>query len=217
MITLKKISILGTISLLSITSLLPVAVSAQESQQEVVDRMHQNEFTIYDTVSQYGRNRQVTRGEISKFMLKFAESEWKAKVRTTQECQFNDLEWYDYTLVPTIIAACEYGIIKWFEWNYMPNNPVTEAEFVTMLVRILMGQHDETESPWRKWYYEVAVRSNIVDANDKSVWDLDTPALRGTVGTWLYKGALVDSNELKEEWKEDLKIALEKIFGEMNW
>jgi hypothetical protein len=206
----------------SLTSLLIVwtatpVVFAQQSQQEVVDRMYENEYTIYDTVWQYWWVRQVTRGEISKFMLRFAEAEGKAKIRTTEECQFNDLEWYDFTLVPTIIAACEYGIIRGFEWNYMPNNPVTEAEFITMMVRILLGDQEETWTPRREGYYDVAVRSDIINANDKSVWDLDTPALRGTVGTWLYKGALVNSDELKQEWKEDLKRVLNEIFGEMNW
>jgi hypothetical protein len=147
-------------------------------------------------------------------MLRFAEWQWKAKVKTPEECQFNDLEWYDYTLVPTIIAACEYGIIKWFEWNYMPNKAVTEAEIVTMLVRILMGNHDETTSPRWYWYDNVAVWTWIYDRNDRSVWDLDTPAFRGTVATWLYRGTLVDSDTLKTEWSEELKDILEEIFGE---
>jgi len=34
------------------------------------------------------------------------------KVKTSAECQFKDLDGYDATLVPTIIAACEYGLVK---------------------------------------------------------------------------------------------------------
>lgn len=214
--TFKTVCTLWLTTLIAVSAISPIVV-AQQTQQQVVDRMYENEYTIYNAVSQYWWNRGVTRGEVSKFMLKFAQAEWKAKVKTTQECQFNDLEWYDYTLVPTIIAACEYGIIKGFEWNYMPNNPVTEAEFITMMVRILLGDQEETWSP-RWWgYYDVAVRSEIINANDKSVWDLDTPAMRWTVGTRLYKGALVNSEELKREGDEDLKAVLEEIFGPINW
>lgn len=209
----KVISLMSGILLLT-TVALPWLSYAQQTQQDVVDWMYENEYTIYNTIDQYGWNQQVTRGQVSKFMLRFAEWQGKAKVKTPDECQFNDLEWYDYTLVPTIIAACEYGIVKWFNWNYMPNNAVTEAEIVTMLVRILMGNHDETTSPRWYWYDNVAVWSGIYSRNDRSVWDLDTPALRGTVATWLYRGALVDTDTLQQEWSDELKDILEEIFGE---
>ena len=211
---IKKIFTYSLVCIITAVSALTTPVFAQQSQQEVVDWMFENNYTIYDAVDQFWRNQRVTRWQVSKFMLRFAEAQWKAKVRTPEECQFDDLEWYDYTLVPTIIAACEYWIVKWFQWSYMPNNPVTEAEMVTMLVRILMWNHDETTSPRRYRYYEVAVWSEIINPNDKSVRDLDTPALRWTVGTWLYKWARVDSEELKEEWQEELKQPLEEIFGE---
>lgn len=205
--------------LLTAAILLPVSqASAQQSQQSVVDRMLENDYTIFWDLESFGWERASTRWEISKFMLRFAESQEKGKVRSTEECQFDDLDGYDYTLVPTIIAACEYGIVKGFEGNYMPNNLVTEAEIITMMVRILVGEHDETVSPWWYRYHEVAVWTSIYgQGTEKNVRDLDTPALRGTVATWLYRGDVVDTERLNIEGTLELQNILEEAFGKNFW
>jgi hypothetical protein len=70
---MKKTLSLLSIGLLSITTLLPGVGYAQQTQQDVVDFMYENEYTIYNSIEQYGWNNQVTRGQVSKFMLRFAE------------------------------------------------------------------------------------------------------------------------------------------------
>ena len=154
----------------------------------------------------------ITRGEAAKNFNQMAGVLNLEKTRTESECEFNDLEWYDFTLVPNIIEACQYGLVKWSQWNYFPNNQISEAELITVVVRMLMGLQDETQSPWWTAYHEMGQWLGILDG--ETVWDLDTPATRETVGTWLYRGANVDTTAAQEEGTDELKAILEEIFGD---
>lgn len=172
--------------------------------------MYENNLTIFDTQESFGWNRPVTRGEISKFFTKFAELIGKQKTRTTQECQFNDIDGYDYTLVPTIIEACEYGLVKGFEGNYFPNKNLTGAEALTVIVRAVLGPQDETDNPRWTRYHSAGQALAILD--DEGVWDLDYPVTRGTVGTWLFRAGKVDIDAVVNEGSDELKNILNDIF-----
>ena len=87
------------------------------------------------------------------------------KTKSASECAFGDIENYDYTLKPTIVEACEYGLVRGFQGNYMPNNLITEAEAITVIVRSLpgFGMQDESGTPrWRE-YHDIGSRLKILD------------------------------------------------------
>ncbi len=157
-------------------------------------------------------NDQVTRGEISKFFTKFAEVKGLEKTKTASECQFNDVAGYDSTLVPTIIEACEYGLVKGSNGSYFPNKSLTEAEALTVVVRSLLGFQDETGTPWWTEYYNAGKWLGILD--NETLWGIDTPATRETVGTWLYRAALVDPATIENQGSDELESILEEIFGD---
>jgi hypothetical protein len=110
------------------------------------------------------------------------------------------------------VSACEYGLVKGSQWSYFPNNQISEAELITVAIRMLMGIQDETWTPWWSEYHSMWSWLGIIE--NKGVWDLDTPATRQTVGTWLYKAATVDTTAAQEEGTDELKSILEEIFGE---
>lgn len=146
-----------TISLIAASTLLFASIAAlpaqAQSPESVIDWMYSNNLTIYNTQDAFGRDRPVTRGEISKFFTKFAQLIGKQKTRTTAECQFDDIDGYDYTLKPTIIEACEYGLVKGFEGNYFPNKNLTGAEALTVIIRAVLGPQDETGNPrWTRYH-----------------------------------------------------------------
>jgi len=153
----------------------------------------------------------IVRGEAAKFYVWFAQVLQLEKTKTAAECQFNDLEWYDYTLVPKIVEACEYGLFKGHNWNFMPNKKITEAEALTVTIRSLMWVQDETKNPRWSEYHAIGEWLWILDG--ETVWDLDVPATRKTVGTWLYKASQVDTNAAQSEGTQELKGILEDIFG----
>jgi len=153
----------------------------------------------------------ITRGEAAKFYVWFAEVQWLEKTKTEAECQFNDLEGYDYTLVPKIVEVCEYGLFKGHDGNFMPNNLITEAEALTVTIRSLMGMQNENKTPRWSEYHAMGEWLGILDG--EGVWDLDVSATRETVGTWLYKASQVDTDAAEAEGTQELEDILTDIFG----
>ena len=104
---MKKI--LASVSVIAVVAMSTV-VSAQ-SFSTVYDWMFDNGLTTMSEEN-FRPTDYITRGEISKFFTKFAEVQGLEKSKSSAECQFNDVDGYDYTLVPNIIEACEYGLVK---------------------------------------------------------------------------------------------------------
>lgn len=216
---LKKIT--AIIACLYVTSSLfatPI-VSAQSSAKSptaIVEWMYDNWLTKFDNTQDFGWDRSVTRWEISKFFTQFAVLIGKEKVKTTAECQFNDIDGYDFTLVPTIILACEYGLVKWFNWNYYPDKNLTKAEALTVIIRAVLWPQDESKEPRWTQYHEAWVWLWILQ-DGESIRDLDTIASRWTVGSWLYTASFVDYDEVKRQWSKKLLEILTEAFWEWNW
>jgi hypothetical protein len=192
-----------------------VATVSAQSFTTVYDWMYENGLTTMTSESAFRPNDGVSRGEIAKFFNEFAALQELSKTKTADECQFNDIAGYDSTLVPHIISACEYGLVKGSQGNYYPQNNLTEAEALTVVIRAIMGMQDETGEPWWKETHEVAKWLGIID--NESVWDLDTPAMRGKVGTWLWRATQADTDAAQQEGTDELKSVLTEIFGEEFW
>lgn len=104
---MKKYLVLTTVLVFGLSTL----VYAQ-SFSTVLNWMNSNGLTKYDNVTDYRPDDLITRGEISKLFANYAELQGLEKTRTATECSFGDIADYDYTLKPTIIEACEYGLVK---------------------------------------------------------------------------------------------------------
>jgi hypothetical protein len=190
------------------------AVSAQNFTT-VYEWMYDNWLTTMTSEEAFRPNDGVSRGEIAKFFAQFAELKGLSKTKSAEECVFNDVDGYDSTLVPHIIAACQYGLVKGSQGNYMPNKALTEAEALTVVIRALMGVQDETKNPRWSEYHEVGKWLGILD--NETVWDLNTSAMRGKVGTWLWRAIKADVDAAQQEWTDELKSVLTEIFGEEFW
>jgi S-layer homology domain len=203
---MKKILTSSACLLIAFTSI----VSAS-SFTPVLDWMYSNGLTKYSTESDYRPSDQVTRGEIAKFFVKYAE--YKKMSKGSNTCSFNDIGGYDSTLIPFITQACEYGLMKGSQGNFRPNANLTEAEAVTVIARTMFGLQNENGNPRWSEYYNIASTYNIISGRD--VWALDRKATRATVGTWLYNASTVDTAAAQDEGTEDVEKILEEIFGSL--
>lgn len=194
---------------------MPNQGSAQTSDDAVVSWMYDNGLTMFDNKEDFWWDRPVTRGEIAKFFTQFAIVYGKQKTKDASECQFNDIEGYDYTLVPNIIEACEYGLMKWSNGNYFPNNNITLAEWLTVIIRTIDGMQDETGNPWWRETYNSAQWLGILD--NESVWDLDQQATRGQIWLWIYRANLAPVDGLVREWSQKIKEIMTEVFWEDFW
>jgi len=162
---------------------------------ELIDWMHENGLTKFNTIEDFGPDRLITRGEIAKFFTQFAALLELKIVKSNDQCKFKDIEFYDSTLTPHILKACKLWLVNGFGWNYSPENNLLQAEGLTVAMRAIKWVQDETTNPWRLNYYDEAGKLNIIDAS--SVRDLDQNADRQTIGLWLYRtahSATLDNN-----------------------
>lgn len=58
----------------------------------------------------------------------------------------------------------------------MPNQPMTKAQAITVLIRALEQKYDETGNPWRTGYFQRARVLGIT--KETNVWRLDVPVTR---------------------------------------
>jgi len=133
-----------------------------QSFNTVLDWMHTEGLTRYSQVNDFRPNDSITRGEAAKFVNQYAQLEGLTKSFT--ECNFSDIAGYDSTLVPHIGEACAYGLLKGSNGRYMPNNNITEAQAITIVVRSLYGFLDETGTYWRQPYYEAGKELGIIQS-----------------------------------------------------
>ncbi len=173
--------------------------------------MYGEGLTKYDTVWDFRPNDLITRGEAAKFVNQYAQLEGLSKSYT--QCQFSDIEWYDYTLIPHIAEACAYGLIKWSQGRYMPNNLITEAQAITIIVRSLYGFLDETGPYWRQYYYEAGQELGIIQGESLQ-WVNTTNITRQKMWTWFYIASqqITNKDVINLDWAEGLMNILDDIF-----
>ena len=69
----------------------------------------------------------------------------------TYNNQYRDIENVDSTLKPYIIEAYEYGIMKWFKWDFRPTDTLSNKEFVAILIRMFVNQNLDIWWKWDDW------------------------------------------------------------------
>lgn len=159
---------------------------------EVFVRLSAEGLTTMSTQAEFRENDQITRGEAAKFISEYAQL--KGLPKTYTDCTFSDLEGYDATLIPHIQEACAYGILKGSQGKFMPNDPITEAQGLAMIVRTLAGFKDETKTPWYADYFTQMNDTRCILMENETMASVEsTPVTRGKLGTWLYMVAELES------------------------
>ena len=156
---------------------------AQDSNQDVVSWLYSNWLTKYSSASSFRPYDSITRGEAAKFMVEYAQMQQMPKVKSAQECQFSDIANYDSTLRPYIVQACEYGIFKWSNGRYFPNNNITKGEAIAVVMRTRYGmQIEQGIDPWYSMYYNKAETLKL------TLWNINwfnNIINRVDIGRWL--------------------------------
>lgn len=212
MISLKKITALLATGAILISSLW--ATYAQTSFGTVLDWMHTNGLTKYNQVNDFRPNDLITRGEASKFVTNYAQ--FKGLSKNYNQCTFSDIEGYDYTLIPTIKEACEYGLMKGSNGVYNPNGNITEAQAITVVVRTLRWFLDETGAYRRQYYYEAGKELGIIQ-NETLQWVNQVNITRQKLGTRFYIAASKQQQEIDSlDGEMEFTSILEELFGDIN-
>lgn len=155
---------------------------------DAISWMHDNSLTIYDNKTDFNADRWLRRDEAAKFYVNFAKLLSKTTyVKTANQCIFSDINdsWSD--LKDIVVESCRLGLFQWSKWEFDPTSQLTNAQAITVLVRLLAGNQSEVWQTHRaNNYYTKANELGILESvvmNTK-----DSIATRGNVGVIIYDG-----------------------------
>jgi hypothetical protein len=127
----------------------------------------------------------MTREEASKFFGVFAQNEFQKIENTDTPCSFTDIFSADPTLSGNIQTACKLGLFKGVDGKFMPKSTLTNAEAITVLMRVVVGLLPE---PSRSFSFNY-----IMKAQEIGLIGTITPEAnitRGAAAILLYKAAI---------------------------
>lgn len=147
-----------------------------EELSEAIEWMYENWLTIYNTPETFMINDSLTREQASKFFAQFAETILNQEfTKDIDLSKFSDLEKADPSLTHYIIQANHLWLFQWLNWKFMPRDKLTQAQAITVIIRMIDWKLDES-----KWYW---FRNYFNNANDYWLlkrWDFNLSTLDNT-------------------------------------
>ncbi len=134
------------------------------NDQEFLDAvtwMHQKNITKFENWADFSPHSIVLREHAAKFLTEFAVNIMHQSMDTAEKnCDFKDLIQWDPTLTNSILNACYLDIFYGSSWRFYPTQPLTKAEAIVVLVRVLDGKQEEIDW-WIRWKY-YTLRANEI-------------------------------------------------------
>ena len=152
---------------------------------ESINWMYDNGMTSYNTTESFMPYQTITRAQVAKMLDKFATATNLTTIRNQWNCEFSDVD-SQSEFKDSITKVCQYGIMAGSNDKFSPDQVVTKAEFVAMLIRLFdWAKLDESVNPWWTEYYKRAIEIWLISAQD-TVSFTDNIA-RYDVATYLYR------------------------------
>ncbi|MDR0607279.1 MAG: hypothetical protein LBG52_02770 [Candidatus Peribacteria bacterium] len=139
-------------------------------------------LTRYTTPSEFRSYDSLRRDEASKFFIEFVNTQGYA-TSYGANCYFSDEYLAISDLRSYLKTACEYGIFNGANGKFLPDQKLTNAQAITVVVRILDGKQSENGAHRADNYY---TRARDIGLDLTNFYDKDAPTTRGDVITLLY-------------------------------
>ena len=152
---------------------------------ESLNWMYDNGMTSYNTTESFMPYQTITRAQVAKMLDKFATATNLTTIRNQWNCEFSDID-PQSQYKDSITKVCQYGVMAGSNDKFSPDQIVTKAEFIAMLIRLFdWAKLDESVNPWWTEYYKRAIEIWLISAQD-TVSFTDEIA-RYDVATYLYR------------------------------
>ncbi len=124
---------------------------------KAINWMYEKWLTMFNNPESFMYTNWLRRDEASKFFVKYTkEVMWQTPDYSKKWCSFKDLDkaWTD--LKDIIVEACQLWLFQWYKWNFMPDQLLTNAQALTVFMRLREWYKDESGSHFANNYYESA-------------------------------------------------------------
>ena len=164
--------------------------SLANEYDEAVKQMHQEWLTIHSTAQAYKLDGNLRRDEAAKLFVKFLSLQTGAKLENgfivPESCEFQDLDKARSDLKDSIKSSCFQWIILWKNGKFSPDQTLTKAQGITILIRILEGKQSEPNpKEWWLNYYKLARKKKLLTTEQRN--NPTAPMKRGELALLLYK------------------------------
>jgi len=150
-------------------------------------------ITKYDDLDWFRGQDNIRRDESAKMYLRFEQEVLsQTNDNPNTSCSFDDLDQAHSDLPDIIKEACHQRLFKGSHGKFMPLANITNAEAITVLVRMIYGEQPELQ--WQHFaqnYVDKALETDILDNLDISAQSKrELPATRETIARLLYRAQL---------------------------
>ncbi len=159
--------------------------------EQSINRMNQNGLTKFTNATDFMSTKSLRRDEASKFFVQYAKEIKKLTPDTSKTtCDFIDLNNARPDLKDIIKEACQLGLFQWSNGKFMPTQSLTNAQAITVLMRMIDWKKDETQGHFAQLYFEKAQELWIMGwLTMNSTVNFDKLTTRGDVGILLYNAS----------------------------
>lgn len=157
--------------------------------------MNTNWLTKFTNAQDFMATKTLRRDEASKFFVQYAtEILWLTPDTSKASCNFNDLGKARPDLKDLVKEACQLWLFQWANWKFMPTQSLTNAQAITVLIRMIDGKKDETQWHFAQKYFEKAQELGLMNwLTLNSTANFDKLATRWEVGILLFNASNLGS------------------------
>lgn len=169
-----------------------ISIASASLLSDAIQRGYDQGLTRYSTSSEFRAYDSLRRDEASKFFVQFTDTQGY-HTNAGGNCSFSDEYSAISDLRSYVRTACEYGILNGANGKFYPDQKLTNAQAVAVVVRILDGKQSESGAHRADNYY---TRARNLGLDVSNFYDKDAATTRGDVITLLYAA----STNTGESW-----------------
>ena len=174
---------------------------AESQLNTAISWMNSNWLTKFTNAITFMSTKNLRRDEATKFFVQYAtEIVWLTPDISKTSCNFNDLNNARPDLKDLIKESCQLDLFQWNNGQFMPNEALTNAQAITVLIRMIDGKKDETQWHFAQAYFEKAQELGIMNwLTLNSTTNFDKLTTRWEVGILLYNTSKINKrvNEIQ--------------------
>ena len=167
---------------------------ANTQLDQAISWMNDKWLTKFTNPTDFMSTKSLRRDEATKFFVQYAtEILWLAPDTSKTSCNFSDLGKARPDLKDLIKESCQLWLFQWTNGKFMPTQSLTNAQAITVLIRMIDGKKDETQWHFAQKYFEKAQELWIMNwLNLNSTANFDKLTTRWEVGILLYNASNLD-------------------------
>ena len=136
---------------------------ADSQLDKAITWMNLNWLTKFHNSADFMANNSLRRDEATKFFVQYAtQILWLTPDTSNTSCNFRDLNQARPDLKDTIKEACQLWLFWGANGKFMPTQSLTNAQAITVLIRMIDWKKDESQGHFAQKYFETAESLGIM-------------------------------------------------------